>query len=147
MRALGRFREAVAIAAHHHSVLQDHAVADAAVFADGSVRMSVEVVSNFGAFIDDHMRVQNGIASDGDVFPYHREGTDGRAFADPRGGRDGRLRMNTGTRFRRLIKQSQRAGEIVIGVRGDQAGGRSVLQGLCNQDRGRAAMLHLGRVF
>jgi hypothetical protein len=39
MRSIGAFGEAESVAADHHAVLQDHAIADAAKFAHRGVRM------------------------------------------------------------------------------------------------------------
>ena len=85
VRAVARFGEAEAVAAHHDAVLQDHAVADAAEFAHHGVRVGAEIVADLRAFVDHHVRMQHGVAADGDVFADHGEGADGGAFADPRG--------------------------------------------------------------
>ena len=54
--AVGALGETESVAAHHHAVLQDHAVADAAELAHRGVRMRQEIVADLGAFIDHHVR-------------------------------------------------------------------------------------------
>ncbi len=147
MRAVARFRETEAVAAHHHSVLQDHAIADAAILAHHGVRVGVKIVADLGAFVDHHVRMQHRVLPDAHVLAHHRERADGGAFADLRRGCDGCLRMNARLRPRRLIKQRQRAREIVIGIRRYQAGRLGLCQGLLHQDRPGARILHLGRVL
>src|ERR1035438_1625844 len=52
LRAVGAFGEAEAVAAHHHAVLQRHAMADAAEFAHRGMRMRQEIVADLRPFID-----------------------------------------------------------------------------------------------
>src|SRR5690348_7193127 len=60
-------REAEAVAADYHSVLENDAVADAAIFADDGMAVREEVVADAGAAIDADKTVQHGAAADGDV--------------------------------------------------------------------------------
>ncbi len=62
-------------------------------------------------------------------------------------GCDGCLRMNAYWGTRRLIEQRQCAREIVVRILGDHADGRGLRQRLRHQNRGRAAVLHFGRVL
>ena len=64
VRAVRALSEAVSVAADNDPVLQDHTIADAAVFAHGDVRMRVEIVADLGAFVDDHVRMQDRVAAD-----------------------------------------------------------------------------------
>ena len=61
-------REAEAVAADDHSVLQQDAVSDAAVLADARVRVSEEIVADFRAAIDRDEAVQYGVRADLDIF-------------------------------------------------------------------------------
>ena len=62
------------------------------------------------------------MAADRHVLAYHRERSDRRAFPDARRFRHGGQRMNAGLRLRRLIEKLERASEIEIRVRRNQAG-------------------------
>src|SRR5580693_7835986 len=52
------FREAEAVRADDHAILQQHIISQSAVLADYGVSVSQEVVANLNAAIDDHMRQQ-----------------------------------------------------------------------------------------
>src|SRR5205085_249537 len=63
VRSFGSLGESKAIASHHHSVLQDHAIAHAAVFAHHGMRMSTKIVADLRALVDHRMRVENSISA------------------------------------------------------------------------------------
>src|ERR1035438_8942911 len=54
VRALSRFGESVAIATDYNPILQNHAMADAAEFADHGLRVSIEIVADLGALVNNH---------------------------------------------------------------------------------------------
>src|SRR5579863_6248054 len=85
--AVGLPGKAEAVAAYDHAVLQDHAVADTAVFAHYGVRVREKVVADARAAIDGDEAVQHGIAADHGTFVHVAVGTNVRAGADLR--RDG----------------------------------------------------------
>ena len=90
MRPVGALRKPEAIAAHHHAVLQNHAIADPAILAHRGMRVRRESFADPRAFINHDMRMQHGIAPDLDVLAHRDECADRRAFADPRRFRDRR---------------------------------------------------------
>ena len=55
--------EAEAVGADDCAILQQHAVAQLAAFADDGVRVGKEVVANLDITIDHHVRQQHGVAS------------------------------------------------------------------------------------
>src|SRR5579875_1407924 len=57
-------REAEAVAADHHAILQNHAVAEAAVFANAGVRVREEIVADARAGINRDETVQHGALAD-----------------------------------------------------------------------------------
>ncbi len=107
--------------------------------------MRQEIVADFGAFVDDHVGMQHGVAAEADVLAHHGERPDGAVFADYRAGRHVGQRMNTRRRPRRLVKQRQGAREIQVGIVGNQAGDAGYR--MRNQDGGGPGVLHLVRVF
>ena len=80
--AVGLAREAEAVAADYDAVLEQDAMADAAVLAYRAVRVGEEVVADFRAAIDRDEAVQHGVASDLDVFIDEAVRADVRACAD-----------------------------------------------------------------
>ena len=74
VRPVGTLGEAESVAADHHAVLQDHAIADAAELAHDGVRVRVEIVADLRALIDHDVRMQHGVASDSDSRPTHAKG-------------------------------------------------------------------------
>ena len=67
------------------------------------------------------MRMQHGIAADGDVLTDGDECADGGVLTDLRRRRDGRGGMDARRGARRLVEEFQSAGEIVVGIRGEQS--------------------------
>ena len=67
-RAIGLAREAEAVAADYDSVLDQDAMADAAVLAHGAVRVGEEIVADCRASIDGDEAVQHDVASYLDFF-------------------------------------------------------------------------------
>src|SRR5579872_3731148 len=96
MLSLASLGETVAVAAHHHAVLKDDAVADAAKLAHHGMRVCAKIVANLNAFVDDDLRMQHGVSADRDALADHGVGADGCSFTDACGWGDDRLRMKIG---------------------------------------------------
>src|SRR5260221_5368718 len=62
------FGEAEAIGADDHSVLEQHAIADAAVFPDNGMGVGEEIVADSDSTIDGNKTVQHGVGADGNAF-------------------------------------------------------------------------------
>ncbi len=109
--------------------------------------MGVKVVADLGAFIDHDVRMQHSVFADGDMLAHYREGADGGSVANLRRRCHRCLWMDAWRRVRRLVEQSQRPREIVIGIRRYQARRLGLWQGLFYQDRSRARVFYLRRVL
>jgi hypothetical protein len=134
-------REAEAVAADDHSVLQQDAVSDAAVLADARVRVSEEIVADFRAAIDRDEAVQYGVRADLDIFGNVAVRADVCAGSYFGGRSDHSGSMDAGCILRRGMKHFDRAREIEIRIRRAQrcdARPRFVRR---NQDRRRARCL------
>ena len=147
VRAVLPLGEAEAIAPHHHAVLQDHPISDAAEFAHGGVRERQEIVADLRAFVNNHVRVQHCVASQAHALSHHRERADGAVLAHRRRGRYVRQRVDPGRRTRRLVEQRQGVRKAQIRVvrhqeRRVQAGYRGR-----RQYRARPGVFHLGPIF
>src|SRR5580704_17520462 len=103
MRPIGALGEAEAVAAHHHSDLQNHAAPDAAIFAYHGVRMSQKIVANAGAFINHHVSPEHGVRSDDDAVFNGHKWTNRSVFTDLSRSRDRSRGMNPGRRLWRPI--------------------------------------------
>src|SRR5271165_1874510 len=57
MSAGGGLGEAESVTANDHSILKNHAMSDAAILADNSVRMRQKIVADLCAFINHYMRM------------------------------------------------------------------------------------------
>src|SRR5205085_2805036 len=90
------FGEAETIAADDHTILQDDAIADAAMFAHDSVSVREKMIPDFCAAINSHKAVEDGVIADGDVFIDKTIRSDVRGCANPGGIRDHRRGMNAG---------------------------------------------------
>ena len=95
MRSIRTLREAIAVTADNHPVLQHHTMTDPAELADRHVRVGVEIVSDFRSFINDNVRMQDGISPDADILANRYERADRRIGADHRSFMNMRQRMDT----------------------------------------------------
>src|SRR3984957_2646020 len=122
-------------------------MADAAVFADGDVRMGEEVVANFRAAINRDETMQDGVAADFDLVVHKTVGTNMRAGRDFRSRRDYGGWVDLHGEFRRGMKDFDRAREIEIGIRRAQHGdtGRGLV--LRNDDCRSLRRVERGPIF
>src|SRR5208283_4747985 len=80
--AVGALGKAQAVAADDHAILQNHAIADAAVFAHHSVGVGEEMAADFGPKVNGYKTVQHGVGADLHVFVHETIGADMRAGSD-----------------------------------------------------------------
>ena len=78
--------------------------------------MSCEIVANGAAFVDDRMRMKDRVFAEYDPLSDNGERTYGWIVANLCGGCDISKRMNAGGGSRSLIEETERAGEIMIGI-------------------------------
>ncbi len=110
------FGEAETVTADDHAVLQDHAIADAAIFAHDRMRVSEEVVPDARAAIDGHEAVQHGVAAEHGAFVHVAIGADVRAFANLRRRGDHSRGMNRRRVTRRRVEKADSSGEIEVRI-------------------------------
>src|SRR6266849_249435 len=72
---IGALGEAEAVAADDRSVLQNHAMADAADLANDGMGVRQKIVADPGAFIDDGVGMQHGVIPKRHPFAHHGERT------------------------------------------------------------------------
>ena len=111
------------------------------------MRVGQEIVADFGALVDHHVRMKHGVAADAHVVTHYGKGTDGRVFSDYRGGSDVSQRMDARRGPRRLVKKGQGAGKIEVRVLGNEEGDIDAGDGFRDQDGARFSLLHLGAVL
>ncbi len=99
------FRKAQPIASDHRSILQNHAISDAAEFAYDGVRMGKETVTDLCAVIDRYETVKHGIAPDFHILVHVAVRPDVGFLADPGGFGDDGCRMNPWRIARLFIKK------------------------------------------
>src|SRR5260370_3965432 len=76
------FRETESVSPNDHAVLENHAVADAAEFADNGVRVGKKAVTDLYAAIDGDEAVQHRIATDSRFLVDETIRTDVRSLSD-----------------------------------------------------------------
>src|SRR5262245_23620806 len=99
------FGEAETVAADDYAVLENDAVAYAAVFADDGVGVREEVVADPRPAIERDETVQHGISTERNAFVHKAVRTDVRARTDCCGFGDDRRGMDAGRVLRRLIEE------------------------------------------
>src|SRR5271154_1617311 len=119
VRLLG---EAKTIRADDGAILQDDAVADAAMFANHGMRVGEEMVADFCAVIDGNEAVQNGCRANFHLFIDKAVRADVRAFGDTRGGGDYGGGMDAGVVVRGMMKEFEGFGETEEWIGGEQGG-------------------------
>src|SRR5215472_4322852 len=102
--------EAKAVTADNRAVLQNDAVAKAAMLAHNGVGVSDEVVTNLGSSIDGNEAVEDRMAANF------------RTFANVGRLRDDRRRVNARSVFWRLVKKFKGVRKSQIGIGGPQGG-------------------------
>src|SRR5260370_24094004 len=80
--------ETKAVRADHDAVVQQHVVADAAVFANHGVSVSEEIVADLYPAVDHRMRQQNGIVANLDILVDYDIRTDVSSASNLCGGMD-----------------------------------------------------------
>jgi hypothetical protein len=105
-----------AVTADDRSILQDHAMAEAARFTDDGVGVREEIVANVSAAIDGDETVKNGVAADFGFFIYETVGADVRSFADAGGLCNHGSCMNARRIARSLIEKLDGMGESEIWI-------------------------------
>ncbi len=110
------FCEAEAIGPDDHAVVQCNAIADAAVFTNGHMRVGSEIVADGAAGVNDGVRVQNRVGTNASAVSYDDVRTDTGICSHSCGLSDNGGGMNAGSRFRRLIEERECASEIVIRI-------------------------------
>jgi len=127
------FGEAEAVAADDGAILQDDAMAEAAVFADDGMRVSEEAVADFCAAVNRDETVQDGVAANLHVFVDVAIRADVGAFADVRGLGDDGGGVDAGCVAGGLIEEFNGVSESQIGIcgakRGEGRGVRGALDG------------------
>ena len=118
------FGVAEAVGADDGAVLQDDAIADAAVFADDGVGMGEEIVADFGALVDGDEAVEDGVVADLDVFIDEAVGADVGAFGDAGGAGDDGGFVHAGGVFWGVVEEFDGVGEGEVGVVGAEGGER-----------------------
>ncbi len=116
------FGVAEAVGADDGAVLQDDAIADAAVFADDGVGVGEEVVADFGALVDGDEAVEDGVVADLDVFVDEAVGADVGAFGDAGGAGDDGGFVDAGGVARGVVEEFDGVGEGEVGVAGAEGG-------------------------
>src|SRR5262245_8007244 len=122
--AIFLFGEAEAVAADDDAVLENHAVADAAVFANDSVGMGEEVIADLNTAIERDETVKHSVRSELDILVHKPIRADVRVRADVGRFRDYGGRMNPGDVCGWLVEEFNGTGEGQIGVAGAQSGQR-----------------------
>src|SRR5271155_255002 len=115
-------REAEAVAADDHPVLQQDAMAEAAILANAGVGVGEEIVADARAAINRDETVQDRVTTDLDVFVNETVGADVRADSDPGGACDDGRSVHARGVVRRGMEQLDGAGEIEIRVRRTKRG-------------------------
>lgn len=116
MRSIRAFRETVPVAAYYNPVLQNDSVSDAAVFPDGTMRMGIKIISDFGCLINDNMGVQDRIFAETHIFSDVSKWSYRGVLTNGSGLVDKRKFMNSGFGQRRLIKHRQRPRKIQVWI-------------------------------
>ena len=109
--SLGGFREAKAVRANHHAVLQQYVVADPAVLPHHCMRMRKKIYANFHTPINDDMRQQHCIVPNLNVFIDHHIRPDVRIGPNSRARVHDRGRMYARLIPQRAVKQFERAAQ------------------------------------
>jgi len=141
MGAVGPLGEPESVASHHHAVLENHAVADAAMLSHHRMRVSGKVVADVRALIDHVVRMKHRAFVNLHSGDHRDERSNGGVLADAGGGGEDGAGMDSRVGPRRLVEQFQRAGEIDVWLRSDQA--RHTGNRLGSQDRPGQGILHL----
>ncbi len=102
--AVWLLRKAKAVGADYHSVLENNAVANAALLSHDCVRMGEEVIANFRAVINRYEAVQHGSSSNFHLFVDKAVGADVRAFSDTSRVGDNGSRMDSRFVARRVME-------------------------------------------
>ena len=123
-RAVGLFGVAEAVGADDGAVLENDAIADAAIFADDGVGVGEEVVADFGALVDGDETVEDGVVADLDVFVDEAVGADVGAFGDAGGAGDDSGIVDAGGVARGVVEKFDGVGECEVGVGGAKGGER-----------------------
>ena len=145
--AAGFARKTETVAADDDAVLQQHAMAEAAVFADAGVGVGEEIVADARAAINRDETVQDRMVPDFDVLVHETVRADVRTYSDFGRAGDDRRGMHARRVVRRGMKQFDGAGEIEIRIRRTERGhARAGLAG-SEKDRGGAGRFERGAVF
>ncbi len=110
------FGEAEAITADDGPVLQNDAIADAAVFAHNGVGVGDEVIANLRTTVDGYETVKDGIAADLGFLVDVTVRSNMRTFANPGRLRDDSGRVSARRVLRRLVKKFNGLGKCQIGI-------------------------------
>jgi hypothetical protein len=105
-----------AVAANHRAVLQDHPIAELAVFADAGMGVGEESFADARAAINGDEAVQDGVRADHHVVIDKTIRANVGAYADLRGGGDHGGGMNFGLVAGRLMKKVDGARKIQIRI-------------------------------
>jgi hypothetical protein len=108
--------EPEAVGADDDSVLQENVVADAAIFADYSMRVGEEIVADLYSAIDDYVRQQYGVVSDRDVLVDDDIRAKVRAAANLRCRMDDCRGMHSRGIAQRLVEEFEGVREAEIGI-------------------------------
>src|SRR5262249_1953269 len=140
--SVGTLGESESVTADHHSVLQDHPIADAAELADGSMGVRQEVVADLRPFVYHDVRMQHRVPPQPNALTHDGERSDRAVLADGRGTRDGSQRMDARHGRWRLVEQRQCTREIEIWIFGDKERDRKSGDRGRGNDRARFGIAH-----
>ncbi len=110
--------KAQAVTADDRAVLEDYAVADAAVFADDGVGVGEEVVADFGATVDGDEAVEDGVVADFYMLVDKAVGADVGAFGYAGGAGDDGGFVDAGDVAGGFVEEFDGFGEGQVGVGG-----------------------------
>ena len=116
--AVALFGITKAVGADDGAVLQDDAIAYAAVFADDGMGVGEEVVADFDALIDGDEAVEDGVVADLDVFVYEAIRADVGAFGNAGGACDDGGFMDAGGVLRCVVEEFDSVGEGEVRIAG-----------------------------
>src|SRR6185437_2063989 len=133
-------REAKAVAADYHAILQDNAMADLAPFADGNVTVREKIVPDARAAINADKTMQHCVRADDDILVDKAVRTNVSASADSGGLGNHRSRMNARCIAWRGVKKFDGMRERQIRIVGAKARQRQSFFFLRHDDR-RSARL------
>src|SRR5580658_2904321 len=135
------------VRANRHAVLQQHAIADAAILTHCHARMCEKIGANLRARINRYKTVQHRVASDRNIFVHETVRPHMRAGCNFRRLRDHRGRMNLDRKTRRRMKQLDRPRKLKIRIHGTQRRNAHRPRILRNKDRRSSRSLQRGPVF